>query len=853
MSTRLRSFVAAIALATIGLFGPAATVVHATSITVNTSADPAPNAQGVFPTNGQCSLRAAMMSALNNSNSADADCATGLGNGVLDVIQINASLVGRTLTLANGPLPLVLNTSNNAFEIIGPTINAGDFTISGGDVTRIFETGFVNVGSAFFTLANLTISHGNGNGTSAGVNGNGGAIYAGDNTNLTLDNVVMRDNSVGQRGGAIFISASGVLTNNGGAYINNSAGGDGGAIFGFEGPIAYNGYAMLMSGNLSGAHGGAIAYNADSSTNFTHIERSLLVNNSASNGGGVYFGAPTVGRGVRTTFELTDSTVTGAGGVFLSLDNNERFRYLRDTFQNAGSLFVGGGGFIANSILINVSCQNNTNIANLTGSRNLGSGTGCANVGNLGSPTGVSTTPAQNGGPEIQQTYRLAAGSNAIDNGDEAYCGTIDARSIQRGINGVGAVNFPAHGDCDIGAYEFVANVVNFVTGTSTVNEGGGTAMIGVRLAIPDPTNRPLTAALTVPISRDATSTARATVDYTIPAASVTFPVGSTNGTIVQLPVTILQDDIAERNGEFVIFNLNPADGTAVAEPHTHNLSIQDDDQAGVVVDDGGNGTTVVEATPNVTDSFTFRLQSQPDYSQPDPNDSNSVGPLARVVVSGVPDRDCTVSHGINTATEGHPISFTILNANWRNGQTLFVKAINDPWDEDFRNESATHPCTVGYSFASADPVYAATIDRYDVGIRDNETAGVTVTETGGSTDLVEAGTTDTYTVVLDTPPDPGKPLPSTPRGPTVVRVTPDAQCSVGNGGGVFKDLSFTTANWNVAQTVTATAIDDLTVELAHHCVITQTVISPDPIYTNLSAAPPFEKTPVTVDANVQD
>ena len=34
---------------------------------------------------------------------------------------------------------------------------------------------------------------------------------------------------------------------------------------------------------------------------------------------------------------------------------------------------------------------------------------------------------------------------------------------------------------------------------------------------------------------------------------------------------------------------------------------------------------------PNVSDSFTFRLQSQPDYSQPDPNDSNSVGPLADV------------------------------------------------------------------------------------------------------------------------------------------------------------------------------------------------------------------------------
>jgi hypothetical protein len=91
MSRRLRAIALSFVLALIGLVAPPAPPVAATSITVNTATDPAPNSAGVFPTNRLCSLRAAMLSALNNTNAADADCATGLGGGVLDVIQIDAS------------------------------------------------------------------------------------------------------------------------------------------------------------------------------------------------------------------------------------------------------------------------------------------------------------------------------------------------------------------------------------------------------------------------------------------------------------------------------------------------------------------------------------------------------------------------------------------------------------------------------------------------------------------------------------------------------------------------------------------------------------------------------------------
>src|SRR5581483_4757154 len=146
-------------------------VAHATSITVNTELDIAPDAAGNFPNDGLCSLRAAIRSAQNNSNASDVNCATGLGGGVLDVIQIDPSLAGKTLTLSAGnvsgvqPFDLIYGT-DNPLEIIGPTTNAGDFVINGNNATRIFESGIISSGgganSGVLTLANLTVKGGNG-------------------------------------------------------------------------------------------------------------------------------------------------------------------------------------------------------------------------------------------------------------------------------------------------------------------------------------------------------------------------------------------------------------------------------------------------------------------------------------------------------------------------------------------------------------------------------------------------------------------------------------------------------------------------------------------------------------------
>ncbi len=102
----------------------------------------------------------------------------------------------------------------------------------------------------------------------------------------------------------------------------------------------------------------------------------------------------------------------------------------------------------------------------------------------------------------------------------------------------------------------------------------------------------------------------------------------------------------------------------------------------------------------------------------------------------------------------------------------------------------------------------------------DPANVGVTVTETDGSTDVTEGGNTDTYTVALQ----------SAPGENVNIALTPDAQVTVDKAL-----LTFTPNDWNVAQTVTVTAVDDPTPEGDHVGVINHTSTSFDMNWNNVN------------------
>ena len=135
-------------------------------------------------------------------------------------------------------------------------------------------------------------------------------------------------------------------------------------------------------------------------------------------------------------------------------------------------------------------------------------------------------------------------------------------------------------------------------------------------------------------------------------------------------------------------------------------------------------------------------------------------------------------------------LNFT--SANWDTPQTVTVTGV----DDDIIDGTQTSSLTVVVEELVSDDDFDSVEDQtVSVTTANNDTAGFTIVENGGSTAVAESGTTDTFTVVLD----------AEPASNVVLTITS------GDTGEatVTTPLTFTSANWDTAQTVTITGIDD--------------------------------------------
>jgi subtilisin family serine protease len=99
-------------------------------------------------------------------------------------------------------------------------------------------------------------------------------------------------------------------------------------------------------------------------------------------------------------------------------------------------------------------------------------------------------------------------------------------------------------------------------------------------------------------------------------------------------------------------------------------------------------------------------------------------------------------------------------------------------------------------------------------------TPGITITQTNGDTSVTEGGNTDSYSLLLKTQP------------------TANVTINLAVGTQLTTDktsLTFTPTNWNIAQTVTLTAINDTTPEGTKTVNITHTVTSTDTNYSTVT------------------
>jgi hypothetical protein len=397
------------------------------------------------------------------------------------------------------------------------------------------------------------------------------------------------------------------------------------------------------------------------------------------------------------------------------------------------------------------------------------------------------------------QTITVTAVDDAV--AEDAHTSTIthSASSADTTYNGIAISNVVANvTDNDTAAVNIVQS-----GGTTDVSEAGPTSDT-YTIAL----NSQPTASVTITIDPDTQSNLGSGAGVAI---NLTFTTVNWN-TAQTVTVTAVNDAIAEGPHTSTITHVAASSDTKYNGIAIGNLvaSVTDNDTAGVTIVQSG-GSTIVNETGPTSDSYSIVLTSQP---------------TASVTITIDPDAQTTVGAGAGVA-----ITRTFTTANWSTSQSITVTAINDLVAE------GPHMSTIVHTAASSDTMYnGISISNVVANITDNDTAGVTVTQSGGSTNVNEMGpTSDTYTIVLT----------SQPTATVTITVDPDAQSNIGAGAGLPVDLTFTTGNWNSAQTVTVTAVDDLAQEGPHTSTITHTAASADSFYNAISIS--------SVTANVTD
>ena len=328
---------------------------------------------------------------------------------------------------------------------------------------------------------------------------------------------------------------------------------------------------------------------------------------------------------------------------------------------------------------------------------------------------------------------------------------------------------------------------LSFAPNTVTVNEDAVSATLTVEL---DPAS---TGTVTVDYAtRDEVGAAKAGEDYTATSGTLTFAATETSKTIT---VPILNDDAYENNESFHVDLTNPTGATLSASGATVRIDSEDAvptaSMADVTVDEGAGTMTL-----------TLRLSHPSD---------------AEIAYFTIYDEDVATG----TATEGDDYDDFLLGPGRTARITVPAGDLSQTFDITVVNDSEDEPdetiIIVWNKDLNSDATPASI--TFTGTITDDDTAGVTVSETALT--VTEQDTTgDSYTVVLDSQPtrrDAGVSRSRWPGGHSGTDVLPAPTT-----------LTFTSMNWETAQTVTVTAVNDAdttndTVSLTHAATSTDT------------------------------
>ncbi len=295
----------------------------------------------------------------------------------------------------------------------------------------------------------------------------------------------------------------------------------------------------------------------------------------------------------------------------------------------------------------------------------------------------------------------------------------------------------------------------------------------------------------------------------TEPAGNVTVTLDGVAGTDVSLDKTTLTFTSGNWNTVQTVMVSASQDADAADEAEvtiTHTVTSADDtDYDGIaagsvavtVADDETAGVTISETSLEIeegdSDTYTVVFDTEPTGN-------------VTLGIGGVT--------GTDVSLDGDRITFT--PGNWQVVRTVTVTAEEDDDAVDEEVVTITHTLTSGddsdYDGLAVAPV--------PVTVTDDDTAGVTISK--ASLDIDEGGE-DTYTVVLDSQPTHSVTIAVNDPSNTDVTAEPAS-------------LTFTTTDWDTAQTVTVSASQDSGHD-DEDATVTHTATSSDAKYEGISVA----------------
>ncbi|MBA3538625.1 MAG: calcium-binding protein, partial [Deltaproteobacteria bacterium] len=349
------------------------------------------------------------------------------------------------------------------------------------------------------------------------------------------------------------------------------------------------------------------------------------------------------------------------------------------------------------------------------------------------------------------QTVTVTGVDDAAVDGNQPYTiVTAAAVSTDAGYSGVNAVDVAVTNTDNDTAGITVAPIAGLTT-----TEAGGQATFTVVL-----NSQPSS---TVTIGLTSSDTAEGTVS----PASLVFTNANWNAPQT-VTVTGVNDAAVDGNQPYTI--ITAAAVSSDAGYSTRNaadvaVTNTDNDTAGIIVSPIGGLTT---SEGGATATYAIVLQSQPSF-------------------------DVTVPISTNDATEGtvSPTSVTFTSVNWNAPQVITITGVNDAVADGNQVYSINNGTSV-----SADPAYNG-LNPTNVAVTniDNDSPGIAVTPTSGLI-TTESGATAEFTIVLNSQP--------------TADVTIDLSSSDVTEGTITQTtVTFTAANWNSAQTITVTGVND--------------------------------------------